>query len=342
MNYAKINNELTDLDSLTKEELTQMRNQFQENANKLRETLNSIGKSGDTQCVQIGKGGKLRTDYEDLKNKYEAEIQNAKNVEEKLAQFINSARKYDKFQIFSNIRELCKNKDIKIGTVEKEAGVALGYMSRLEKANNASEPSLDFVVAAATTLGVTVDDLLYKQFSLLSANQIFLLSFLEKLKNDTSNDALRWEKETEEKLNTITSRDSSSVFFDLFSYRNKGESIRTHTSTEKKIFLSNTFASETYVDGDCFTVSLGQAGRIFLMAVDDLEHTPTAREVWMQTGGYQPSFLVSTYDPYIGVMVDELYDAVKNQFMRPTLSVELQNAISLYMDIGLKGYKKGD
>lgn len=62
------------------------------------------------------------------------------NITDALDEFKN----FNKYTCFNNIRALLKvNPDVKIGMIEKEAGVRLGYMSRLEKPDNSSEPTLD-------------------------------------------------------------------------------------------------------------------------------------------------------------------------------------------------------
>ena len=68
------------------------------------------------------------------------------NITDALDDFKN----FNKYTCFNNIRALLKvNPDVKIGMIEKEAGVRLGYMSRLEKPDNSSEPTLEFVATAA-------------------------------------------------------------------------------------------------------------------------------------------------------------------------------------------------
>ena len=66
-----------------------------------------------------------------------------------LESYLSECKNFNKTLCFSNIRELLRqNPDVKIGQIEKEAGIRLGYMSRLEKDGNTSEPSMEFVVTA--------------------------------------------------------------------------------------------------------------------------------------------------------------------------------------------------
>lgn len=78
-----------------------------------------------------------------------------------LESYLSECKNFNKTLCFSNIRELLRqNPDVKIGQIEKEAGIRLGYMSRLEKDGNTSEPSMEFVVTAAKLLKVSVDTLI--------------------------------------------------------------------------------------------------------------------------------------------------------------------------------------
>ena len=64
------------------------------------------------------------------------------NLETELADYKN----FDKKLCLKNIRDLLKDKpEVKIGQIEKDAGVSAGYMSRLEKPDNNAEPSMNFI-----------------------------------------------------------------------------------------------------------------------------------------------------------------------------------------------------
>lgn len=100
----------------------------------------------------------------------------------KLNAALDNYRNFNKGICFSNIRLLLKqNSDVKIGQIEKDVGVRLGYMPRLEKTENTSEPSIGFVVTAAKFLGVGLDTLLLVDLSGLTPTEQYLVSFIDKL-----------------------------------------------------------------------------------------------------------------------------------------------------------------
>ena len=117
-------------------------------------------------------------------------------------------KNFNKQNCFANIRALLKEKpEIKIGMIEKEAGIRLGYMARLEKADNTSEPSMEFITSAAKLLGVTVDMLISGQIAGLNGNERFVLSFLDTLITDTLSGDITWEKESPKELESVAYTD---------------------------------------------------------------------------------------------------------------------------------------
>lgn len=124
----------------------------------------------------------------------------------------NNNNHYDKKTCFENIRVLLKkNPDIKIGQIEKEAGLGVGYMSRLEKENNSASPNLEFVTTAAKMLGVSVDTLLFEKIEEYSSEDEFLLAFTRKVLSETKNGKAVWMEEGVEKFKQIISMKNPSA-----------------------------------------------------------------------------------------------------------------------------------
>ncbi len=107
-------------------------------------------------------------------------------------------KKYSKTRLIENIDYLLPIRKLKIGQLESKAGVSIGYFSRLKNSTNEeSAPSLDALSNIALGLGVTLDTLLYYDFSELNETESFIKEFLEQMVEQTLNGELRWEKETE-------------------------------------------------------------------------------------------------------------------------------------------------
>lgn len=132
---------------------------------------------------------------------------------------MKNSKHYDKKTCFENIRTLLKkNPDIKIGQIEKEAGLGLGYMSRLEKDNDTTEPSLNFITTAAKMLDVSIDTLLFQKLSELTSTDDFLLKFLEKVIAETKNGTAVWVEENIEKVNVVPLQNPNARLNRMFTF----------------------------------------------------------------------------------------------------------------------------
>lgn len=151
-------------------------------------------------------------DVNSIYKEYEASI-------EVLQQALADYKNFNKHRCLENIRFLLKEKtDIKIGQIEKEASVSPGYMSRLEKDGNTSEPSMEFIVSAAKLLKISIDSLISVDFTGLTPTEQYLVNFFDKLKDDTLKDRLDWNIETASSLNRMESDMNGYVDHPLFNY----------------------------------------------------------------------------------------------------------------------------
>ena len=110
---------------------------------------------------------------------------------------------FNKHIVFRNIRELMRRKDVKLGQIEKEAGCQPGYMSRLEKEGNTTDPSMEFVMTAARMFDISIDLLVNTRIEALTPTDEYILKFIKNLIGDTREDTLAWQKETPKVYNTI-------------------------------------------------------------------------------------------------------------------------------------------
>lgn len=71
--------------------------------------------------------------------------------------------KFDHKKFTNNIRALAKKKGMNLGAFELAIGVSVGYLSRVDKFANT--PHIDTIASAAKVLDVTIEDLLYEEFT---------------------------------------------------------------------------------------------------------------------------------------------------------------------------------
>ena len=99
----------------------------------------------------------------------------------------------DRKRLIDNIYRYAKEKDIKIGTLEQNAGVSPGYLSRLAKDESKGSFGVDLLCSAAEQLGRTLDDLVYTNNDVLSPNELKMIAFLDKLTLKTESFQLEWQ-----------------------------------------------------------------------------------------------------------------------------------------------------
>lgn len=278
----------------------------------------------------------LLTDLEET----EKELNEWMELCEELDKIRNENRNFNKTLCFSNIRELLKeNPDVKIGQIEKEAGIRLGYMSRLEKGDNAAEPSVEFIVTAAKLLNVTVDTLISIDLSRLTSTEKYLVNFIEKLKTDTLKEKLNWDVETEFALNrqlVDCNGVSRHPLFTLETFYRATECEYPEEVTEN-VYVSKTFGPNTSINGDCFNLRLKNGSTFYLMnLVKDVHKVNDKKAFVKEAIMYVPrgktQVLATTHDEYpIAELLEDLYLTVKERMNHPQVNNDVMNVIDAFM-----------
>lgn len=111
---------------------------------------------------------------------------------------------FDKKLCIENIYALAKEKGLKIGDIEEKAGVSKGYLSRINKEDSTSIPTIDLLASIADQLGVGIDFLVNFPRGVLSPNEEFVYQFIDKLMRGTVAGKLDWIVETSGLLDADT------------------------------------------------------------------------------------------------------------------------------------------
>lgn len=253
---------------------------------------------------------------------------------------MNEYKNFNKMLCFSNIRELLRqNPDVKIGQIEKEAGIRLGYMSRLEKAGNTSEPSMEFIVSAAKLLKVSVDTLISVDLTGLTPTEQYLVNFFDKLKTDTLQDKLNWNRETAFNLNRMESNMNGYVDHPLFDEETFYEESECEYLNEvtRIVFNSKSFGPRTYITGDCFNLRLKNGTTLYLMDIEKSVHKTNdisafAKEAWMFVPSKGSQLLVASKDDTpIAPLLEVLFSTVKERMEHPKVNNDVMYAIDAFM-----------
>lgn len=256
----------------------------------------------------------------------------------------DTVKKFNKYICFSNIRELLKDSNVKIGQIEKEAGCQPGYMSRLDKKGNNSEPSIEFIVTAAKLLGISIDTLLLVDLTELTPTEKYLVTFFEKLKKDTLEDKLDWNIETADNLSRLEPDMNGWVDHPLFNMETFWEEGETEYPDEvtRIVFTSNSFGPRTAINADCYNLRLKNKSVLYLMDICKSVHRVNdqdafAKEVWMNTPGEGCHLLVTNkkISPLVP-LVEALFDTVSERMQHPKLKKNLQYVIDAFLqgDVG--------
>lgn len=258
----------------------------------------------------------------------------------KLEELMTEYKNFNKTLCFSNIRELLRqNPDVKIGQIEKEAGIRLGYMSRLEKVGNTSEPSMEFIVSAAKLLKVSVDILISVDLTGLTPTEQYLVNFFDKLKADTLQDKLDWNRETAFNLNRIEPDMNGFVYHPLFAEETFYEESECEypNKVTRIVFNSKSFGPTTYIAGDCFNLRLKNGTTLYLMDIEKSVHKTNdisayAKEAWMFVPGKGSQLLVASKDDTpVAPFLKVLFSTVKERMEHPKVNNDVMYAIDAFM-----------
>lgn len=257
-----------------------------------------------------------------------------------LEALIGEYKNFNKTLCFSNIRELLRqNSDVKIGQIEKEAGIRFGYMSRLEKEGNTAEPSMEFIVTAAKLLKVSIDTLISVDLTGLTPTEQYIVSFFDKLKSDTLKDKLDWNRETAFNLNRMESDINGWVYHPLFAEETFYEETECEYPEEvtRIVFNSKTFGPRTYICGDCFNLRLKNGTTLYLMDIEKSVHrtgdaSAFAKEAWMSVPHKGCQLLVASQDDTpVAPLLEVLFSTVKERMEHPKVNNDVMYAIDSFM-----------
>lgn len=271
------------------------------------------------------------------------EFQYLKTIDSLLSYFYNrntgGNKRVNKFLLFANIRVLLKDSNIKIGQIEKEAGLQNGYTSRLEKLDNTTEPSIEFLVTASKLLKVSVDALISYDFHSLSETELYLLKVIDKFRLDTINNKLEWQTDSVDYLNEGV-RDKINIDHPLFEHNVVyfDEDIDYPISHCITTFTSNAFGPTTEIADDCYRLGLKNHSTIFVMNIKRLlarneDKEGYSKEIWLVNCHGEKECLVSEKNfPLLARTVDNLYTEIKAYAIRPKLSQDTRKILDGFLE----------
>ena len=251
------------------------------------------------------------------------------------------SKKFNKTLCIQNIRYLLPKKKIRLGDIEKASGNSPGYLSRLEKPGNTTDPSIEFLMNAAEMLGVGIDALVNYEMSKPSPNDELLLSFIGKLMDDTRSDTLYWIAElasTHSIIEKTASVDGDQPHI-LYKLHEENDP-ETGKKTALGWFYSSQFYPDTpiIVDGISYHSVINDNGdEIYIMNCKDVSEDTVSREPFFEM--YHIDHLKEVHAVYctrfskdrIASELEQLYKLIKGSQDHVRLSDSTKNMMLGYL-----------
>ena len=283
-------------------------------------------------------------ELEQLEQQWDITQQEIKDLSESLIR----KKHYDKYTVFRNVRHLLANSKIKLGQIEREAsGCQPGYMSRLEKPDNTTEPSLEFIVTVASKLGISTELLVRTDLTQITNTEQYLIDFLKKLERDTADDKLAWNTESAYDLNNMAFSENMTSphdLFDLYSEEFQAETDNEPYTLPVLRFTSHNYEGNTIIAGNCYNLRMKNNTTLYIMDVEEREQTQKniqgrrSLEVWMYQRGKGRSFICSTKDiDLIRITVINLYKCLEEWANHPHIKEHLKTVIDDFMNDDFTG-----
>lgn len=249
------------------------------------------------------------------------------------------SEEFNKKRMFDNISFMLTEFGRKIGELETSVGVSPGYISRTSKEENV-KPGIDFIVNVANALDVSLDTLLNVNMTELTPTEQYLVSFLEKLKNDTVDDKLIWNIESADSLNRQEPDMNGYVEHPLFSYETFFEKseIEYPEEVSRVVMVSKSFDCHTAIAGECYNLEMKNHSILYIMNISKSVYNTNdinafAKEIWMYKPRTGSKVLCSNKDSSsLAKMVEDLYRIVAERSKHPKISTDLRYIIDSFMN----------
>ena len=262
---------------------------------------------------------------------------------------------FDKKLCMENIYAIAKDKGIKIGDLEKTAGLSAGYLSKLSKEGNTAVPGIDSLLMIAQALGVSIDSLVSVDYKDLNNNEKYLAAFIEKLMSGTESRKITWEIEGAAFLN---SNDTGPDFVHPL-FLPTPSVIEDPASGELVDYVNNVYQSRFLRINDinsfdnCYHCELGKGSDTFYMMKLNLgdKNYPKDREI-VNTSKYtrllheevelyiidihgkvNPLCSTISVGKEMKKLIEKLYKAVYGDGRFISMSSETKRTIDRFMDL---------
>lgn len=244
---------------------------------------------------------------------------------------------FERKRLIDNIYRVAKEKDINIGTLEEEAGVSKGYLSRLAKKEDKGTFGVDLLCSIADTLEKTLDALVYEDTESLTENEKYMLDFLDRLTLQTEKRSLEWEMMPPDIQDTM-------FIYEHPLFRTVERMDEDYHSTpyfyETNEYCSAFMAPETlHVDGNCFFTMIDEFSRtqLYIMEVSPKTYgtnpnRPRIKELYfIRNGKAEPVACTELLCDQVKEAVERLYNAIEEARSNLRINTSSKSVIDRFM-----------
>lgn len=251
---------------------------------------------------------------------------------------------FNKQNCIQRIYDISKERGIKIGDLEKNAGVSAGYLSRINKDGNTSTLSVDLLVSIADQLKVSVE-MLILDMSGIGEGEQYISRFIDKLIQKTKTSSLEWQKQTLAEMRKYEYTDASYPlpFFD------RCEGYKEFEGKTYDVEYVTRFYDEgnTFVNGACYWTTFGwESATVYITSITHTEdvyidgmfpdvRSSDAYEVYIDNGKLIPLCNTQFLNEAVSQQVEALYEIITNTQSKIGVTAEVRKLIDNFMDDSL-------
>ena len=250
--------------------------------------------------------------------------------------------RFDRKRLLSNIASLTKEKGIKIGDLEAEAGVSAGYFSRLNKGDSNAVPNIEVLTAVSDRLTVTLDGLVKVDYETLTPSERYFIDFIDKLIAKASTFSMLWEEQTIRKMLAAGIDQDGNAIHPLFAVREVYRGIDPDTGypsyDEKLVYNSLFYEGESIgLLGPSYHIDFDNGSVLWLVevGVENEDNVPDAEiEFYMQVNCFVTPICHTVHNsssPFNEILFS-LYQAAAETSKRPKIAPEVKAAIDSFME----------
>ena len=236
-------------------------------------------------------------------------------------------KEYDKNRLIGNIEFLIKRNDLKIGDLETQCGVSVGYLSRLKNnESNDVSPSAEMLLRLSKLLNVSLTSLLISDYSSMTETELFIQKFLEDMINKTESNQLTWERNARYSLfDEITGDSFNSLPIANKQYDNYGN--------ERYVYTSLFTDQQRYPDDYYYTLCLKDV-EYYLVSVssEDLDSSEYELYILLPDESFKKICCSSDgSNPGIIRLVSDLYTSAKKSSKRIRIDEDVKKSLEDFL-----------